>query len=54
MATAGTLRPSHDTGYTGTTTGNGVNGLDESKYGQPGYGHNNYNTPVYNTTTTNY
>jgi hypothetical protein len=54
MATAGTLRPSHDTGYTGTTTGNGVNGLDESKYGQPGYGHTNYNTPVHNTTTTNY
>ena len=51
MATAGTLRPSHDTGYTGTTTGNGVNGLDESKYGQPGYGHTNYNTPVHNATT---
>jgi hypothetical protein len=48
MATAGTVRPSHDTGYTGTTTGNGVNGLDESKYGQPGYGHT---APVHNTTT---
>jgi len=54
MATAGTIRPSHDTGYTGTTTGNGVNGLDESKYGQPGYGQTHYNTPVHNTTTTNY
>jgi hypothetical protein len=54
MATAGTVRPSHDTGYTGTTTGNGVNGLDESKYGQPGYGQTNYTVPVHNTTTSNY
>lgn len=55
MATAGTVRPSHDTGYTGTTTGNGVNGLDESKYGQPGYGQSNYSAPVHhNATTANY
>jgi len=65
MATAGaagaqhTIRPSHDTGYTGTTTGNGVNGLDEAKYGEAGYGQAGYgygqNTgiaPTHHTTTT--
>lgn len=54
MATAGTVRPSHDTGYTGTTTGNAVHGLDDSKYGQPGYGQANYSAPVHNTATANY
>jgi len=63
LATAGAagthhaMRPSHDTGYTGTTTGNGVNGLDEAKYGEPGYGQagygqNNYTAPVHHNTTT--
>jgi hypothetical protein len=69
LATAGAagthhaMRPSHDTGYTGTTTGNGVSGLDEAKYGEPGYGQAGYgygqNTavaPAHHTTTsaTNY
>lgn len=57
MATAGAgthhaMRPSHDTGYTGTTTGNGVNGLDEAKYGEPGYGQTSYVAPAHHTTTT--
>jgi hypothetical protein len=46
------MRPSHETGYTGTTTGmNDVNGVDEAKYGEPGYG-NTYAAPVHHTTTT--
>jgi hypothetical protein len=48
MATAGTgaIRPSHDTGYTGTTM-NGLNTMAEPKYGQEGYG----DTFAHNTTT---
>jgi hypothetical protein len=49
MATAGTgaIRPSHDTGYTGTTM-NGPNAQAEPKYGQDGHG----DTFAHNTTTT--
>lgn len=49
MATrgTGTIRPSHETGYTGTTM-NGPSALAEPKYGQEGYG----DTFAYNTTTT--
>jgi hypothetical protein len=48
MATAGTgaIRPSHETGYTGTTM-NGPTAMAESKYGQEGYG----DTFAHNTTT---
>lgn len=55
MATAGTgaIRPSHDTGYTGTTV-EGSNGMAEPKYGQEGYANtfaHNTTTGPYNTTT---
>lgn len=51
------MRPSHDTGYTGTTSGmNDVNGLNEAKYGEPGYGQAGYGqgyvAPAHHTTTT--
>ena len=57
MATAGTgaIRPSHDTGYTGTTM-NGPNALAEPKYSQKGYGdafaHNTITTTTGPYTTT--
>jgi hypothetical protein len=49
MATAGTgaIRPSHDTGYTGSTM-HGANAIADPKYGQEGYG----DTFAHNTTTT--
>jgi len=49
MATAGVgaVRPSHDTGYTGTTM-NGPNAMAEPKYGEEGYG----DTLAHNNTTT--
>jgi hypothetical protein len=49
MATAatGAVRPSHDTGYTGTTM-NGPNAMADPKYGQVEYG----DTFAHNTTTT--
>ena len=54
-----TMRPSHDTAYTGTTM-EGANGLTDAKYGEPGYGpsgpgQNNNTThiaPAHHTTTT--
>jgi hypothetical protein len=48
MATAGSgvIRPSHDTGYTGTTV-NGPSAVVEPKYGQGSYG----DTFAHNTTT---
>lgn len=47
MATAGAIRPSHDTAYTGTTM-NGPNAVAEPKYAHEGYG----DTFAHNTTTT--
>ncbi|KAL2444022.1 hypothetical protein ABEF95_014781 [Exophiala dermatitidis] len=49
---ASTVRPSHETGMTGSTVNNTghVPMATEPKYGQPGYGMQGYNAP----TTTNY
>lgn len=57
MATAGTgvagaMRPSHDTGYTGTTMEQGA--LGDAKYGEPAYGQGNVTHAAPAHSATNY
>lgn len=54
MATAGSVRRSHETGMTGTTYNHGPGVVDEPKYGQPGYGQNGVTPGHHATTGTNY